>query len=57
MASRLLGGRLSSGSKKTPPPSSSAPSTPWFETQFDTYKEADEQSIGPEGVEKLCQVC
>ena len=58
MASRLLGGRLSSSGKKASSPSSSsaAPSTPWFETQFDTYKDVDEQSICPEGVERFCQV-
>jgi len=54
--SRLLGGRLSSGgSKKEKPTGTAAPSTPWFEKLFDSYKDSDENSVSPEGVERLCQ--
>ncbi|KAL1508630.1 hypothetical protein AB1Y20_004726 [Prymnesium parvum] len=52
MASRLLGGRLSSGKRA---PCNEAPTSTWFENLFDAYKDADEQIICPEGVERLCQ--
>lgn len=56
--SRLLGSRLSSGKKPSggsEKGSGAAPSSAWFETLFDTYKDEAEQSICPEGVERLCQ--
>ncbi|KAL3930945.1 MAG: hypothetical protein SGPRY_001324 [Prymnesium sp.] len=52
MASRLLGGRLSSSRKSS---ASELTSAAWFESLFDAYKDPDEQSVCPEGVERLCQ--
>eukprot|EP00322_Chrysochromulina_rotalis_P016846 CAMPEP_0115855222 /NCGR_PEP_ID=MMETSP0287-20121206/14431_1 /TAXON_ID=412157 /ORGANISM="Chrysochromulina rotalis, Strain UIO044" /LENGTH=221 /DNA_ID=CAMNT_0003309369 /DNA_START=13 /DNA_END=678 /DNA_ORIENTATION=- len=44
-------GRKSSSSSSA---AKAAPKSAWFESSFDAYADADEGSIGPEGVEKLC---
>ena len=44
-----------SSSSGTPKKPSAPPSTAYYEELFNKYKEVDEESIGPGGIEKLCK--
>jgi len=47
----VMGRRSSSGSAAAKP---AAPTSDWFKQAFEKFYDAEEDSIGPEGVEKLC---